>query len=205
MAARQRLALRPHVPVAPQPADLEGLRPAHRRLDATTTSRPRPCPAIRSTLQLKGKPVAEHAGEPQPRRPRLHRQHHAAARGRRRRPTSGPDGKKIKVAPLTDEDRLTLVRWIDLGCPIDLDYDPARPGGRRLRLDARRPAADADADLPARRRQPAADAHPGRHARLRRAGRWTASRSSRLPGRRCAPRGRTWRAASAPSRGASGS
>jgi hypothetical protein len=25
-----------------------------------------------------------------------------------------------KVAPLSDEDRLTLVRWIDLGCPIDL-------------------------------------------------------------------------------------
>ena len=39
----------------------------------------------------------------------------------------GPDGKKIKVAPLTDEDRRTLVRWIDLGCPIDLDYDPANP------------------------------------------------------------------------------
>ncbi len=32
----------------------------------------------------------------------------------------GPDGKKIKVEPLTDEDRLTIVRWIDLGCPIDL-------------------------------------------------------------------------------------
>ena len=36
-------------------------------------------------------------------------------------------GKKIKVAGLSDEDRLTLVRWIDLGCPIDLDFDPARP------------------------------------------------------------------------------
>ena len=42
----------------------------------------------------------------------------------------GPDGKKIKVAPLTDEDRLTIVRWIDLGCPIDLDYDPANPRAR---------------------------------------------------------------------------
>src|SRR3954451_25137469 len=40
---------------------------------------------------------------------------------------SGPDGKKIKVAPLSAEDRLTLVRWVDLGCPIDLDYDAARP------------------------------------------------------------------------------
>jgi hypothetical protein len=41
-----------------------------------------------------------------------------------------PDGKKIKVAPLSDEDRRTLVRWIDLGCPIDLDYDPAQPAAR---------------------------------------------------------------------------
>src|SRR5262245_6158268 len=41
-----------------------------------------------------------------------------------------PEGKKIKVARLTDEDRLTLVRWIDLGCPIDLDYDPAKPEQR---------------------------------------------------------------------------
>jgi hypothetical protein len=43
---------------------------------------------------------------------------------------AGPDGKKVKVAPLGDEDRRTLVRWIDLGCPIDLDYDPAHPGRR---------------------------------------------------------------------------
>jgi hypothetical protein len=39
----------------------------------------------------------------------------------------GADGKKIKVAPLSDEDRRTIVRWIDLGCPIDLAYDPAKP------------------------------------------------------------------------------
>lgn len=39
----------------------------------------------------------------------------------------GPDGKLIKVAALSDEDRRTIVRWIDLGCPIDLDpnYNPA--------------------------------------------------------------------------------
>jgi hypothetical protein len=37
------------------------------------------------------------------------------------------DGKKIKVAPLSDEDRRTLVRWIDLGCPIDFDSQPAHP------------------------------------------------------------------------------
>jgi hypothetical protein len=28
------------------------------------------------------------------------------------------------VKPLTDEDRLTIVRWIDLGCPIDFDFEP---------------------------------------------------------------------------------
>jgi hypothetical protein len=43
---------------------------------------------------------------------------------------AGPDGRKIKVAPLSDEDRRTIYRWIDLGCPIDQDYDPARPGER---------------------------------------------------------------------------
>jgi hypothetical protein len=42
----------------------------------------------------------------------------------------GPGGKKIKVAPLFDEDRRTIVRWIDLGCPIDFDYDPKNPDRR---------------------------------------------------------------------------
>jgi hypothetical protein len=31
-----------------------------------------------------------------------------------------PNGSRIRVPPLTDEDRRTIVRWIDLGCPIDL-------------------------------------------------------------------------------------
>ena len=54
---------------------------------------------------------------------------------------AGPHGKKIKVAPLSDEDRMTLVRWIDLGCPIDLDHDPARPenNGMGWLLDDQRP------------------------------------------------------------------
>src|SRR5262249_7611934 len=43
---------------------------------------------------------------------------------------AGPDGQKIKVAPLGDEDKRTIYRWIDLGCPIDLDYDPAKPQER---------------------------------------------------------------------------
>ena len=38
--------------------------------------------------------------------------------------------KQGKVKPLTDEDRRTLVRWIDLGCPIDLDFDPKQPQRR---------------------------------------------------------------------------
>ncbi len=52
-----------------------------------------------------------------------------------------PDGKQVKVEPLTDEDRRTLVRWIDLGCPIDLDYDPKQleKRGRGWMLDDNRP------------------------------------------------------------------
>jgi hypothetical protein len=44
----------------------------------------------------------------------------------------GTDGKPIKVAAITDEDRRTIVRWIDLGCPIDLDpnYKPSDPKSR---------------------------------------------------------------------------
>jgi hypothetical protein len=49
--------------------------------------------------------------------------------------------KSGKVKPLTDEDRRTLVRWIDLGCPIDLDYDPKNPNkrGSGWMLDDQRP------------------------------------------------------------------
>jgi hypothetical protein len=40
--------------------------------------------------------------------------------------------KSGKVRPLSDEDRRTIVRWIDLGCPIDVDprYVDSRNGGR---------------------------------------------------------------------------
>jgi hypothetical protein len=53
----------------------------------------------------------------------------------------GANGDKIKVAPLTDEDRRILVRWIDLGCPLDLDYDPKSPEkrGNGWMLDDQRP------------------------------------------------------------------
>jgi hypothetical protein len=49
--------------------------------------------------------------------------------------------KEGKVKSLSDEDRRTLVRWIDLGCPIDLDYDPNAPDqpGYGWMLDDNRP------------------------------------------------------------------
>lgn len=49
--------------------------------------------------------------------------------------------KKGVVQPLTDEDRRTITRWIDLGCPIDLDYDPDHPDQRGYgwMLDDNRP------------------------------------------------------------------
>jgi hypothetical protein len=34
------------------------------------------------------------------------------------------------VPPLSDEDKRTIVRWIDLGCPIDLDYNADKPDER---------------------------------------------------------------------------
>ena len=49
--------------------------------------------------------------------------------------------KAGRVKALTDEDRFTLVRWIDLGCPIDLDYDAKQPrrAGRGWMQDDQRP------------------------------------------------------------------
>ncbi|MDB5336126.1 MAG: hypothetical protein JWN70_1745 [Planctomycetaceae bacterium] len=44
-----------------------------------------------------------------------------------------PDAVRAgKVQPLSDEERRTIVRWIDLGCPIDIDpqYNPAKPDSR---------------------------------------------------------------------------
>ena len=57
-------------------------------------------------------------------------------------PMPPPEAVKAgKVKPLSDEDRRTLVRWIDLGCPIDLDYDPKNPEarGHGWMLDDNRP------------------------------------------------------------------
>jgi hypothetical protein len=47
------------------------------------------------------------------------------------------------VTALSDEEKLVLVRWIDLGCPIDLSYDPKNPAktgtGTGWELDEQRP------------------------------------------------------------------
>lgn len=37
------------------------------------------------------------------------------------------DGQAVRVPDLTDEERRTIARWIDLGCAIDLAYDAAAP------------------------------------------------------------------------------
>jgi hypothetical protein len=81
------------------------------------------------SLQYKGKPIAN--------KPENRRLINLAYSGSVMPPPKavagtyeGPDGKKIKVAPLTDEDRRTLARWIDLGCPIDFEYDAADPRKR---------------------------------------------------------------------------
>lgn len=53
-----------------------------------------------------------------------------------------PDAVKAgKVQALSDEDRRTITRWIDLGCPIDLDFDAANPDRRGYgwMLDDQRP------------------------------------------------------------------
>jgi hypothetical protein len=86
-------------------------------------------PGDPNSLQLKGKPIPntqhnrdiadlDYNGHPMP--------PPEAVAGT----YQSPDGKHVKVEPLSDEDRRTIIRWIDLGCPIDLDYDPAHPAER---------------------------------------------------------------------------
>lgn len=57
-----------------------------------------------------------------------------------------------KVKPLSDEDRRTILRWIDLGCPIDLDYPHEKSYGwmlddNRPVLTVTEPRAGANAEL----------------------------------------------------------
>jgi hypothetical protein len=64
--------------------------------------------------------------------------------------------KSGKVKPLSEEDRLTLVRWIDLGCPIDLTYDPAKPqaAGSGFFADRTLPALTVAIPQPGENREP---------------------------------------------------
>jgi hypothetical protein len=66
-----------------------------------------------------------------------------------------PDAVKAgKVRPLSDEDLRTLVRWIDLGCPIDLDFDPQHPErpGYGWMLDDQRPTLTLTTPQPGKNR-----------------------------------------------------
>jgi hypothetical protein len=80
-----------------------------------------------------------HKGKPVPDTPQNRELAHLAYTGSVMPPPEAV--KQGKVAPLSDEDRRTLVRWIDLGCPIDFDFDPARPQerGHGWMLDDQRP------------------------------------------------------------------
>ncbi len=97
-------------------------------------------PGDARTLQLKGQPVANTA----------------ANSNRADLDFTGsimPPPKAVKsgiAAPLSDEDRLTIVRWIDLGCPIDLDYDANNPdqSGYGWMLDDQRPTLTVSSPLP---------------------------------------------------------
>jgi hypothetical protein len=64
-------------------------------------------------------------------------------------------GKKMPMPtwgakPLSDDEKRTIARWIDLGCPIDLDYDPKNPErtGRGWMLDEQRPTLTLTYPLP---------------------------------------------------------
>jgi hypothetical protein len=57
---------------------------------------------------------------------------------------AGPEGKTIKVEPLSDEDRRTIVRWIDLGCPIDQDYEVSKVAANDSAKPAALPAGERD-------------------------------------------------------------
>lgn len=77
-------------------------------------------PGDANTLHLVGKPIEN----TQPNRNRADLDFVGSEMPPRAAVESG------KVVALTDEDRRTIVRWIDLGCPIDFDYDAVQPEQR---------------------------------------------------------------------------
>lgn len=78
------------------------------------------------SARVPGDPnTLEHAGQPVPNTQANRDKSDLDYRGKMMPP---PDAVKAgKVKPLSEEDRRTLVRWIDLGCPIDLDYSADAP------------------------------------------------------------------------------
>ena len=142
-AARAAAHLRPPgavflgVPVAAQPADLDGATASASTASTTTTF-----PVRRSTTRTRrtcstGATTASAACTTSitPAAP-CRRPKRSPARTRARTASSSRSRRS------SDEDKLTLARWIDIGCPIDRDYDPQRRRARP-RLAARRRPADA--------------------------------------------------------------
>jgi hypothetical protein len=77
-------------------------------------------PGDANTLELAGKPIENTQ--------RNRDRSDLDFRGKSMPPPAAVSAGKVKA--LTDEDRRTLVRWVDLGCPIDLDHDPKEPERR---------------------------------------------------------------------------
>ncbi len=75
-------------------------------------------------------------GKPAPDTPQNRDKSHVAYLGSVMPPPKAVESGKVK--PLSDEDRRTLVRWIDLGCPIDLTSRDAA-GSSGWLLDDQRP------------------------------------------------------------------
>jgi hypothetical protein len=77
-------------------------------------------PGDPKTLRWKGKPIADTP-------------HHRSLADLDYTGSAMPPPEAVKagkVKPLSDEDKRTIVRWIDLGCPIELDRDPKQPQKR---------------------------------------------------------------------------
>jgi hypothetical protein len=64
-----------------------------------------------------------------------------------------PKGRTVKVPPLTNDERLTFARWIDIGCPIDTEYVPGERG-RGWLLDEGRPTLTLASPEPGANTQP---------------------------------------------------
>jgi hypothetical protein len=105
----------------------------------------------------------QHQGQPVPDTPQNREKSHVGYTGGIMPPPKAVERGKVK--PLSDEDRLTLVRWIDLGCPIDLRYDPANPDerGDGWMLDDQRPTLALSSPVASVNAQPLREIRIGLH------------------------------------------